>query len=274
MRLAGDPVWLGLVSGSSTGKTETAMALHRLRPVVVASTLSGEAACCPAPPAKDRAEGATGGLLGRVGDHGVLVLKDFTSIISMQRDRRGHILSSLREVFDGAWYRDIGTEGGTRLEWHGKLGVVMASTTAYDRAHAVIAELGDRFVLVRHAAPASSGCAWRAAPSRRSAASSTLPGRSPASASTSCTSKPWTRSPASPAAELARLAGARAAAASAGARSPRPPRRAPSGAPATSWGRVAAPGAFGSGVARQGGHLAVDPGRPPDRAAPVPSPWR
>jgi hypothetical protein len=149
MHLTGDPVWLGLVSGSSTGKTETAMALRRLPHVVVASTLSGEAALLSGTPAKDRAEGATGGLLGRVGDRGMLVLKDFTSIISMQRDRRGQILSALRELFDGAWYRDIGGEGGTRLEWHGKLGMVMASTTAYDRAYAVIAELGDRFVLVR-----------------------------------------------------------------------------------------------------------------------------
>ena len=135
MHLAGDPVWLGLVSGSSTGKTETAMALRRLPHVVVASTLSGEAALLSGTPVKDRAEDATGGLLGRVGDRGMLVLKDFTSIISMQRDRRGQILSALREVFDGAWYRDIGGEGGTRLEWHGKLGMVMACTTAYDRAH-------------------------------------------------------------------------------------------------------------------------------------------
>jgi len=149
MHLTGDPVWLGLVSGSSTGKTETAMALRRLPHVVVASTLSGEAALLSGTPAKDRAKGATGGLLGRVGDRGMLVLKDFTSIISMQRDRRGQILSAFREVFDGAWYRDIGGEGGIRLEWHGKLGMLMASTTAYDRAYAVIAELGDRFVLVR-----------------------------------------------------------------------------------------------------------------------------
>ena len=149
IRLPGDPVWLGLVSGSSTGKTETAMALRRLPPVVVASTVSGEAALLSGTPAKDRAEGATGGLLKRVGSCGVLVLKDFTTIVAMQRDRRGAILAAFREAFDGSWYRDIGGEGGTRLEWQGKLGMVMCCTTAYDRAHAVLAELGDRFVLVR-----------------------------------------------------------------------------------------------------------------------------
>jgi hypothetical protein len=116
---------------------------------VVASTLSGEAALLSGTPAKDRAEGATGGLLKRVGDRGLLVLKDFTTIVAMQRDKRGQILAALREIYDGYWYRDIGGEGGTRLEWHGKLGMVMCCTTAYDRAHAVLSELGDRFVLIR-----------------------------------------------------------------------------------------------------------------------------
>jgi len=149
LHLPGDPVWLGLVSGSSTGKTETALALRRLRHAVVASTVSGEAALLSGTPAKDRAEGATGGLLRRLGDRGVLVLKDFTSVLAMNRDKRGSILAAFREVYDGYWYRDIGGEGGLRLEWSGKLGMVMCSTTAYDRAYAVIAELGDRFVLVR-----------------------------------------------------------------------------------------------------------------------------
>jgi hypothetical protein len=149
MHLPDDPVWLGLISGSSTGKTETAQALRRAPRVVVASTLSGEAALLSGTPAKDWAPGATGGLLRRLEPRGVLVLKDFTSVIAMQRDKRGQVLAALREVYDGYWYRDIGGEGGARLEWHGKLGMVMCSTGAYDRAHAVISELGDRFALVR-----------------------------------------------------------------------------------------------------------------------------
>jgi hypothetical protein len=44
MHMAGDPVWLGLVAGSSTGKTETAHALTRCPATITASTLSGEAA--------------------------------------------------------------------------------------------------------------------------------------------------------------------------------------------------------------------------------------
>jgi 5S rRNA maturation endonuclease (ribonuclease M5) len=149
VHLGGDPVWLGLVSGSSTGKTETAGVLVDCPHVLVASTLTGEAALLSGVAQKDRAPGATGGLLRQLGDRGVLVLKDFTTVLSMHPDKRASILSALREVYDGRWSRDIGAEGGTRLEWKGKLGLVMCSTTAYDRAYGVIAVMGDRFVLLR-----------------------------------------------------------------------------------------------------------------------------
>jgi hypothetical protein len=149
MYLPGDAVWLGLVAGSSTGKTETASALAHTPGVYVRATLSGEAALLSGTPPKDWAAGATGGLLRRVGDRGLLVLKDFTSILGMHREKRGVILAALREIYDGHWSREIGGEGGALLEWRGKLGLVMCSTTAYDRAHEVISQMGDRFLLIR-----------------------------------------------------------------------------------------------------------------------------
>jgi hypothetical protein len=149
MHLPGDAVWLGLVAGSSTGKTETASALAHTPGVYVRATLSGEAALLSGTPPKDWAAGATGGLLRRVGDRGLLVLKDFTSILGMHREKRGVILAALREIYDGHWSREIGGEGGALLEWRGKLGLVMCSTTAYDRAHEVISQMGDRFLLIR-----------------------------------------------------------------------------------------------------------------------------
>jgi hypothetical protein len=147
--LGGDPVWLGAVGGSATGKTETVTGLGRCPGVIVTSTISGEPALLSGTPDKDRAADATGGLLRSLGDNGVLVLKDFTSILSMNRDKRGQVLAALREIFDGHWDRPIGGEGGRTLEWTGKLGLVMACTTAYDQAHGVISVMGDRFILIR-----------------------------------------------------------------------------------------------------------------------------
>jgi hypothetical protein len=54
----------------------------------------------------------TGGLLRRIpADGGVLVLKDFTSIIDMHRDGRTEVLAALREIYDGRWDRNVGAEG-------------------------------------------------------------------------------------------------------------------------------------------------------------------
>ena len=84
-----------------------------------------------------------------MGERGVLVIKDVTTILSMSGDARDKVLSGLREVYDGKWFRDIGVDGGRRLTWEGRLAVVGAVTTAWDTHQSVIAMMGDRFVLIR-----------------------------------------------------------------------------------------------------------------------------
>jgi hypothetical protein len=88
-------------------------------------------------------------LLREIGDRGVLVVKDVTSILSMGRELRGQVLGALREIHDGSWVRKVGTDGGRSLSWSGRIAITGAVTTAWDQAHAVIASMGDRFVLVR-----------------------------------------------------------------------------------------------------------------------------
>jgi hypothetical protein len=87
--------------------------------------------------------------LRKIGDDGVLVIKDVTSIISADRNVRGMVLAGLREVYDGRWERNLGVDGGRSLLWEGRIAVVGAVTTAWDAAHSVVAAMGDRFVLIR-----------------------------------------------------------------------------------------------------------------------------
>lgn len=143
-----DPVWLLIISGPGAAKTETVQSLDGIG-ATVTSTLTSDAALLSATSRHERTEDATGGLLCKIGARGVLVIKDVTSIMSMNRDLRGKVLSALREIYDGHWYREVGTDGGHTLEWHGRLAVVGAVTTAWDAAHAVVSTMGDRFVLVR-----------------------------------------------------------------------------------------------------------------------------
>ncbi|MGI8536803.1 MAG: toprim domain-containing protein [Mycobacteriales bacterium] len=147
-QMDGDPLWLLIISGSGNAKTETVQALSGVGAAVV-STISSEGALLSATSRRERTRDATGGLLREIGDHGVLVVKDVTSILSMNRDMRGQVLGALREVHDGSWTRKVGTDGGKSLSWAGRVAVIGAVTTAWDQAHAVISSMGDRFVLLR-----------------------------------------------------------------------------------------------------------------------------
>lgn len=148
--LDGDPVWLMQVGGSGIGKTERLAPLSVMPDVVLESCISGPAALLSGTGKKERAKDATGGLLRKFPNgSGVLLLKDFTSILDMHRDARAEVLAALREIHDGRWDRSVGAEGGRTLTWTGKLGVIASCTTAIDSAHSVVATMGTRFVLVR-----------------------------------------------------------------------------------------------------------------------------
>jgi hypothetical protein len=146
--LDGDPLWLLLISGSGNAKTETVQALDGIGATVI-STISSEGALLSGTAKREIAKDATGGLLREIGVSGTLVVKDVTSILSMDRTARGQVLGALREVYDGRWSRRVGVDGGRRLEWAGRVSLIGAVTTAWDAAHAVVASMGDRFVLLR-----------------------------------------------------------------------------------------------------------------------------
>jgi hypothetical protein len=146
-RLSGDPVWLLLISGPGAAKTESVQALSLVGHVT--STIASEGALLSASSHKQRAKNATGGLLRRIGERGILVIKDVTTILSADRHARAQVLAALREIFDGFWERNVGSDGGQTLTWRGHLTVIGAVTTAWDAAHAVIATMGDRFLLLR-----------------------------------------------------------------------------------------------------------------------------
>jgi hypothetical protein len=149
-RLGGDPPWVVLIGGSGAAKTETVTPLQAAGAAMV-STISGDAGLLSGTPVKDRAADATGGLLESpaLRKSGLLVLKDMTSILAMNRDTRAKVLAALREIHDGHWARDMGSDGGRKLHWHGRVVVIAACTTAWDAAYQVMAAMGDRFLVVR-----------------------------------------------------------------------------------------------------------------------------
>ena len=97
-RLPGDPVWLMIVSGSGNAKTETVQATSKVDGARIVSTISSCGALLSASPKKQQTKGATGGLLREIGDRGLLIIKDVTSILSQDRNTRSEVLGALREL--------------------------------------------------------------------------------------------------------------------------------------------------------------------------------
>jgi Domain of unknown function (DUF3854) len=102
-RLDGDPPWLLIVSGSGNAKTETVSALTGAG-AIVTSTIDSPGALLSASSRQETAKDATGGLLRKIGSHGLLVIKDFTSILSMDRNMRGKVLAG-----SARWRTDSGS---------------------------------------------------------------------------------------------------------------------------------------------------------------------
>lgn len=80
---------------------------------------------------------------------GFLILKDFTSVLSMNPDSRAELLAALREIYDGDYSRFFGSDGGTHSEWHGRIGLIAAVTPEIERHRRVITSMGDRFLFLR-----------------------------------------------------------------------------------------------------------------------------
>jgi hypothetical protein len=142
------PVWIGIIAPPSSAKTEILNSITRLPYVYPVGTLS-PAALLSGTPQHQASKDAKGGLLCKIGEFGILVLKDFGSILSMRPDAKTEVIAALREVYDGAWTRHLGTDGGKTMAWSGKLGLIFASTEVYDDHYGIIGSLGDRFLLCR-----------------------------------------------------------------------------------------------------------------------------
>jgi hypothetical protein len=147
-RMDGDPVWTLLIGPAGSAKSETLQSLEGLHDVHPAGTLT-EAGLLSGTPSRERDVEAKGGLLPTMGEFGIILAKDFTSVLQMHRDGRQRLLAALREIYDGSWTRILGSDGGIIRSWKGKVGFLGGCTEVIDRHHAVMATMGERFLLYR-----------------------------------------------------------------------------------------------------------------------------
>jgi hypothetical protein len=147
-QLEGPPVWLMLVGPPSSGKTEVLRPLLGIQSIHQVSKLT-EAALLSGTSKQGRDKSSTGGLLREVGDEGILLVPDFSTVLSMNADARSSLFAAFRDIYDGHYSRHLGVDGGTVLRWRGKLGMISAVTPAIDSHHEAVSNLGERWVYYR-----------------------------------------------------------------------------------------------------------------------------
>jgi hypothetical protein len=136
-----DPLWMIFIGPPSHAKTELLRALdghpsaYFLSNLTPATMVSGKPKKGSDPSLLPKLNGKT------------LVMKDFTTVLTMRSENQAEILSQFREIYDGSYSKGFGT--GKQFFWKGHVGLIAACTPVYDKHYSVIGSLGDRFMLYR-----------------------------------------------------------------------------------------------------------------------------
>lgn len=138
--LQGDPVWLFIIAPPSSAKTELIRALNKIPQIYPLSNLT------PQTFISGRVSKINCSLLPQLNGK-ILTFKDFTTVLTMHREKRAEILAQLREIHDGQYKKAFGT--GKIIEWSGKLGFISGVTPIIDTHYSIYTVLGERFIQYR-----------------------------------------------------------------------------------------------------------------------------
>jgi ribosomal protein L37AE/L43A len=138
-RLPGDPLWMFIVAPPGGTKTEPLLSLTGAPNVVCKSTLSSKGLVS----GQKANAGIEPSLLPRL--HGrVLIVKDFTTILTMAQYERDEIIGILRDAFDGKFERDWGN--AKLVSWLTHFGFIAGVTPAIEQFMGGGTAFGERFI--------------------------------------------------------------------------------------------------------------------------------
>ena len=138
--LPGDPVWLFNIAPAGSAKTEILRSftgeliysISSLTPQTFISGLKGS---------------QNVDLLPKL-DGKVLIIKDFTSILSKKNEDQTAIFADLREAYDGYLEKSFGSGVGTK-RYDSRFGIIAGVTDVIDMYRVVHSQLGERFLKCR-----------------------------------------------------------------------------------------------------------------------------
>ena len=117
-----DSIWLLIIGAPSSGKTEFVNTLSGLEYAHQVSTMTENAFLSSMGGSVEKEKS----LLHKIGDNGLLIMKDYTSILSLKEELRKKILGDMREIYEGHLVKASGN--GKDGEWKGKINFVGAVT--------------------------------------------------------------------------------------------------------------------------------------------------
>lgn len=141
-----DPVWLFLVAPSSGGKSELISSINDItneagdKIVFPISDLTTNTFA-----SGQKRTGKETSLLFKMPFGGILTFKDFTSMLSKNRDARAEIMGQLREIYDKEYVKRTGT--GDDIIWRGKLGAIAGATEIIHEHEEEFSAMGARFIM-------------------------------------------------------------------------------------------------------------------------------
>ena len=138
-----DPLWGWLIGPPGSFKTELTRTLEEYRHVKYLSSVSPAALCSGYDPDKSHEDVS---LLKHL-DRKILVIKDFTVMLSAKESDIQKIFGDLRDAFDGSFAKWFGTVGWRRYK--AKFGVIAAVTPEIDNFTIQHIVLGERFLSLR-----------------------------------------------------------------------------------------------------------------------------
>jgi len=141
--IAGDPVWLFLVAPPGGSKSELLMSLADNKLTVAVSSLTPHTLISGM---GWGAEGKDPSLLPKL-DGRILIVKDFTTLLTLNQMARDEIFGVLRDVYDGSTEKYYGT--GIRRSYNVHFGILAGVTPVIETFNIMHSSLGERFLKFR-----------------------------------------------------------------------------------------------------------------------------
>lgn len=141
-RMQGEPIWLFLVAPPGGSKSELLMTLVKSECIVSTTSLTPQALISGANWVKEKDPS----LIPKL-DNKILVIKDFTTILSMHPTARDEIFGILRDAYDGRCEKIFGN--GVTRQFESKFGIIAGTTPVIDKFSNMNQSLGERFLKYR-----------------------------------------------------------------------------------------------------------------------------